>query len=73
MKRGAGILMPIFSLPNKSGFGTMGKEAYEFVDFLVKSKQTYWQILPINETDDGISIWLNELQFPKLDDCISFK
>ena len=52
MKRGAGILMPIFSLPNKSGFGTMGKEAYEFVDFLVKSKQTYWQILPINETDD---------------------
>ena len=36
MKRGAGILMPIFSLPNKSGFGTMGKEAYEFVDFLIR-------------------------------------
>ena len=52
MKRGAGILMPIFSLPNKSGFGTMGKEAYEFVDFLIKSKQRYWQILPINEVDD---------------------
>ena len=52
MKRGAGILMPIFSLPNKSGFGTMGKEAYEFVDFLVKSKQRYWQILPINHADE---------------------
>ena len=52
MKRGAGILMPIFSLPNKSGFGTLGKEAYEFVDFLVKSKQKYWQILPINDCDE---------------------
>ena len=43
--------MPIFSLPNKSGFGTMGKEAYEFVDFLIKSKQTYCQVLPINDCD----------------------
>ena len=51
MERGAGILMPIFSLPNKTGFGTMGKEAYEFVDFLVKSKQKYWQILPLNDVD----------------------
>ena len=43
--------MPIFSLPCVEKFGVMGKCAYEFVDFLVKSKQTYWQILPINETD----------------------
>lgn len=51
MKRGAGMLMPIFSLPNKGIYGTLGKEAYDFVDFLVKSKQKYWQVLPINEVD----------------------
>lgn len=51
MERGAGILMPIFSLPNKSRYGTMGKEAYEFVDFLVNSGQKYWQVLPINDVD----------------------
>ena len=51
MLRGAGILMPIFSLPNKSGFGTLGKEAYEFVDFLSETRQRYWQILPINDVD----------------------
>ena len=51
MKRGAGILMPIFSLPNKERFGVLGQSAYDFVDFLVKSGQTYWQVLPVNETD----------------------
>lgn len=44
--------MPIFSLPCEERFGTLGESAYKFVDFLVKSKQTYWQVLPINETDD---------------------
>ena len=43
--------MPIFSLPNKERFGVLGKCAYDFVDFLTKSGQSYWQVLPINETD----------------------
>lgn len=47
--------MPIFSLPSKYGIGTMGKEAYKFVDFLVDTKQTYWQVLPIMETSFGNS------------------
>ena len=51
MKRGAGILMPIFSLPSKERFGVLGKCAYEFVDFLASSGQIYWQVLPINEPD----------------------
>jgi 4-alpha-glucanotransferase len=29
----------------------MGPEAYRFVDFLVKARQKYWQILPLNPTD----------------------
>lgn len=53
--RRAGILLPISSLPNDYGIGTLGKEAYDYVDFLVKSKQTYWQILPIGPTSYGDS------------------
>lgn len=55
MKRSSGILMPISSLPDKYGIGTLGKEAYKFVDFLVDSGQTYWQILPIGVTGYGDS------------------
>ena len=50
MKRGAGILLPVFSLPTKYGIGTFGKEAYDFVDFLEETKQSYWQLLPTNPT-----------------------
>ncbi len=55
MKRSAGILCPIFSLPSPYGIGTLGKKAYEFIDFLKASKQTYWQILPIGVTGFGDS------------------
>ena len=34
MNRSAGVLMHVSSLPSKSGIGTLGKEAYAFVDFL---------------------------------------
>ena len=54
-KRAAGILMPIFSLPGRYGIGTLGKEAYRFADFLEKSGQTYWQVLPIGPTGYGDS------------------
>lgn len=50
MKRGSGILMPIFSLQGDFGIGTLGKYAYEFVDFLKNSGQSYWQILPLGHT-----------------------
>ncbi len=53
--RTSGILMHISSLPSPYGIGTMGKEARKFVDFLDKSGQTYWQILPICPTSYGDS------------------
>lgn len=53
--RASGILMPIFSLSSDYGIGTFGKEAFDFVDFLKKSGQSYWQILPINPTNYGDS------------------
>lgn len=53
--RSSGILMHISSLPSPYGIGTMGKEARKFVDFLVESAQTYWQVLPICPTSYGDS------------------
>ncbi len=50
-KRASGILLHISSLPSAYGIGDLGPFAYAFVDFLRKSKQSYWQILPINPTD----------------------
>ena len=47
--------MHITSLPSKYGIGTLGKEAYEFADFLNKSGQRLWQILPIGPTSYGDS------------------
>ena len=47
MKRSAGILLPIFSLPSKYGIGCFSIEAIHFIDFLVKANQKYWQILPL--------------------------
>jgi 4-alpha-glucanotransferase len=41
MSRVAGILMPITSLPSPYGIGTLGKEAYAFIDFLKSAGQTW--------------------------------
>lgn len=53
--RCSGVLLPISSLPSKYGIGSFSKEAYDFVDFLVKAGQKYWQILPIVPTGYGDS------------------
>jgi len=49
-ERASGILLHPTSLPGKYGIGTLGKEAYRFIDFLVESKQKFWQILPLGPT-----------------------
>ncbi len=59
MPRSAGILLPIFSLPSKYGIGTIGEEAYRFVDFLVEARQSYWQILPLGPTSYGDSPYMS--------------
>ena len=47
--------MHISSLPGNTGIGTLGIEAYKFIDFLKKSGQTYWQVLPLCPTSYGDS------------------
>lgn len=54
-ERKSGILLHITSLPGNFGIGTLGKEAYKFVDFLKETKQTYWQTLPLGHTGFGNS------------------
>lgn len=53
--RESGILMHITSLPGRYGIGTMGKEAFLFVDFLKEAGQKCWQILPLTPTGYGDS------------------
>ena len=53
--RGSGILLHVTSLPSPYGIGTLGKSAYDFADFLQKSGQKYWQILPLGHTGFGDS------------------
>lgn len=59
LKRGAGILLPIYALPTPNGIGTLGKEAMEFIDFLKESGQKYWQVLPAGPTSIGDSPYQN--------------
>ena len=51
----SGILLPLSSLPSPYGIGTLGKEAYKFIDFLKASNQKLWQLLPIHQTSYGDS------------------
>ena len=53
MKRYAGVLMSITSLPSKYGIGCFDQTAYDFVDWLVSAGQRYWQILPLGSTSHG--------------------
>ena len=53
--RSSGILMHITSLPGPYGVGTMGKQAFAFVDFLKEAGQRCWQILPLTPTGFGDS------------------
>jgi 4-alpha-glucanotransferase len=50
-RRGSGILLHITSLPSPYGIGDLGPSAYAFADFLLETKQAYWQILPLSPTD----------------------
>lgn len=55
IKRSSGILMPLLSLPSPYGIGTLGKASFEFIDFLAKAGQAWWQILPVGPTSYGDS------------------
>ena len=53
--RRAGILMPVSSLPSDCGIGTLGKGAYDFIDWLCSAGMKIWQVLPLLPTGYGDS------------------
>jgi len=53
--RNAGVLLHVTSLPSKYGVGTLGEEAYHFVDWLESAKMSIWQVLPLVPTNYGDS------------------
>lgn len=53
--RNCGIVLHITSLPGPEGNGTMGSEARKFIDFLHRTGQKIWQILPLGPTGYGNS------------------
>ncbi len=74
--RESGILLPVSSLPGKYGIGCFSKEAYAFVDRLLKAGQHYWQILPLGPTGYGdspyqsFSTYAGNPYFISLDDLV---
>ena len=63
MKRSSGILLHISSLPSPYGIGNLGQAARDFIDFLVRAKQRYWQLLPISPTGYGDSPYQSSSTF----------
>ena len=53
--RRSGILLHPTSLPGPAGIGDFGTEAYRFIDFLERSGNKLWQVLPLNPTGYGDS------------------
>ena len=54
-KRRSGILFHPTSLPGNGGIGTLGKAAYNFIDWLKSAGQSLWQVLPLGPTGYGDS------------------
>ncbi len=56
--RASGVLLHPTSLPSRYGVGDLGKEAYEFIDFLSDTQQQLWQVLPLGPTGYGNSPYM---------------
>jgi len=58
LTRASGILLHPTSLPGPFGIGDLGPEAYNFVDFLASTGQSFWQILPLGHISYGNSPYM---------------
>jgi 4-alpha-glucanotransferase len=53
--RSSGVLLHPTSLPGPHGIGDLGQSAHDFVDWLARAGQTFWQVLPLGPTGYGDS------------------
>lgn len=61
--RSSGIILHPTSLATPFGCGDLGPAAYNFIDFLQKSGQSFWQMLPIGPTGYRESPYQNTSAF----------
>lgn len=54
-KRCSGVLLHPTSLPGPDGIGDLGPGAYRFLDWLERTGQSLWQVLPLGPTSFGDS------------------
>ncbi len=52
MKRQSGVLMHVSSLWGEYSCGSLGREAYEWIDFLAQAGFSVWQVLPFCLPDE---------------------
>ncbi len=62
-RRVSGILLHITSLPSDYGIGDLGRAAFRFADFLTRTNQRLWQILPLGPVGFGASPYSAESTF----------
>lgn len=76
-RKECGVLCAISSLPSPYGVGTLGKAAFDFIDLLSETGQTYWQLLPVNQTGFGdspyaaVSIFAGSPYYIDLDELLN--
>ena len=63
MKRQSGVLLPVFSLPNRYGCGNFGESARRWIDILKEGGFSCWQVLPFGVTDDYNSPYMSFSSF----------
>lgn len=61
--RASGILLHPTSLPGPFGSGDLGANAYLFIDWLIGTGQTWWQVLPLGEIGPGNSPYMSSSAF----------
>ena len=54
-RRTSGLLLPISALPSAYGIGDLGPAAFQFADFLTRTNQRLWQVLPVGPIGPGAS------------------
>lgn len=62
-RRASGILLHISSLPSKYGIGDLGPAAYRFADYLMRTHQRLWQVLPIGPVGPDASPYSSSSTF----------
>ena len=63
MRRSAGVLLHITSLPGVYGIGGFGKEAVDFAKKLKEAGMAYWQVLPFTNPGSGDSPYQSDSAF----------